>query len=210
MNGRIIDISPVINPDLAVWPGDVPFSRDVNLSIADGANIDLSAIHGTVHLGAHTDAPSHYSGGGEGIAARELSFYIGPAQVISVDVAPGGRIRPEHCDVAIKAPRVLFRTGSYPDPTHFNVDFCSLSPELIEKLAGEGVRMVGIDTPSIDPADSKDLPSHAMVAAYDLAILEGIVLDHVDDGVYTLVALPLRIEGADASPVRAVLIEEAS
>ena len=112
--------------------------------------------------------------------------------------------------VPIAAPRVLFRTGSYPDPTHFNADFCSLSPALIEKLAGEGVRLVGIDTPSIDPADSKDLPSHAMVAAHDLAILEGIVLDHVDDGVYTLVALPLRLEGADASPVRAILLDETS
>lgn len=210
MSGRIIDISPVINPDLAVWPGDVPFSRDVNLAISEGANIDLSAIHGTVHLGAHTDAPSHYTADGADIDARDLSLYLGPAQVISVDVERGQRIRPEDCMVPIAAPRVLFRTGSYPDPTHFNADFCSLSPALIEKLAGEGVRLVGIDTPSIDPADSKDLPSHAMVAAHDLAILEGIVLDHVDDGVYTLVALPLRLEGADASPVRAILLDEIS
>jgi len=210
MNGRIIDISPTINADLAVWPGDTPFSRDVNLSIAEGANIDLSAIRGTVHLGAHTDAPNHYTAGGAGIDERDLSLYLGPAQVISVDVEPGARIRPEDCPVDIQAPRVLFKTGSYPDPTHFNADFCSLSPALIEKLAGEGVRLVGIDTPSIDPAESKDLPSHAMVAAHDLAILEGIVLDHVDDGVYTLIALPLRIEGADASPVRAVLLDEAS
>ena len=210
MNGRIIDISPVINSQLAVWPGDVPFSRELNLSIADGANIDLSAIRGTVHLGAHTDAPSHYAADGEGIAQRDLSLYLGPAQVISVDVERGRRIQPEDVPVAITAPRVLFKTGSYPDPTDFNTDFCALSPSLIEKLAGEGVCLVGIDTPSIDPAESKDLPSHAMVAAHDLAILEGIVLDQVDDGVYTLVALPLRIEGADASPVRAVLLDEAS
>ena len=210
MNGRIIDISPVINSQLAVWPGDVPFSRELNLSIADGANIDLSAIRGTVHLGAHTDAPSHYAANGEGIAQRDLSLYLGPAQVISVDVERGRRIQPEDVPVAITAPRVLFKTGSYPDPTHFNTDFCALSPSLIAKLAGEGVCLVGIDTPSIDPAESKDLPSHAMVAAHDLAILEGIVLDQVDDGVYTLVALPLRIEGADASPVRAVLLDEGS
>ena len=210
MNGRIIDISPVINSQLAVWPGDVPFSRELNLSIADGANIDLSAIRGTVHLGAHTDAPSHYAANGEGIAGRDLSLYLGPAQVISVDVERGRRIQPEDVSVAITAPRVLFKTGSYPDPTHFNTDFCALSPSLIAMLAGEGVCLVGIDTPSIDPAESKDLPSHAMVAAHDLAILEGIVLDQVDDGVYTLVALPLRIEGADASPVRAVLLDEGS
>ena len=208
MKGRILDISPVINSSLAVWPGDVPFSRTRRLSIVDGDNIDLSSITTTVHLGAHTDAPCHYVAGGEGIASRDLSVYLGPAQVISVDLPRGDRVRPEHIGCAITASRVLFRTDSYPDPSHFNADFCSLSPALIEKLAGEGVRLVGIDTPSIDPVHSLDLPSHAMVAAHDLAILEGIVLKDVPDGVYTLVALPLRIEGADASPVRAILVDE--
>jgi len=207
MSETIIDISPLISSQLAVWPGDVPFERTVNLSIEAGANIDLSSIQSTVHLGAHADAPNHYAKGGASIEQRDLSLYIGPAQVISVDVPLGQRVRLEHIGCSIRAPRVLFKTGSYPDPTHFNPDFCSLSPALIEHLAGEGVRLIGIDTPSIDPADSKNLPSHAMVATHDLAILEGIVLDHVDDGVYQLVALPLRLEGADASPVRAVLIE---
>ena len=207
MRGRIIDISPPISADLAVWPGDVPFQRAVNLSIDAGANIDLSSIHTTVHLGAHTDAPSHYQAGGAGIAARDLSFYLGDAQVMRVSVGPSERVRPEHLTAPITAHRVLFRTGSYPNPNAFNPDFCSLSPALIEQLAGEGVRLVGIDTPSIDPVDSKDLPSHAMVAAHNMAILEGIVLDDVPDGVYTLVALPLSIVGADASPVRAVLVE---
>ena len=207
MRGRIIDISPPISADLAVWPGDVPFQRAINLSIDAGANIDLSSIHTTVHLGAHTDAPSHYQAGGAGIAARDLSFYLGDAQVMRVSVGPSERVRPEHLTAPITAHRVLFRTGSYPNPNAFNPDFCSLSPVLIEQLAGEGVRLVGIDTPSIDPVDSKDLPSHAMVAAHTMAILEGIVLDDVPDGVYTLVALPLSIVGADASPVRAVLVE---
>mgnify|MGYP001289573555 CR=1 FL=1 len=207
MSERIIDISPLINSDLAVWPGDVGYRRNVNLSIESGANIDLSSIEGTVHLGAHADAPSHYVNGGVGIDQRDLSLYIGPVQVVEVKVPMNQRVRLEHINCSIQAPRVLFKTGSYPDPTRFNADFCSLSPALIEHLAGEGVRLIGIDTPSIDPADSKDLPSHAMVATHDLAILEGIVLDHVEEGVYQLVALPLRIEGADASPVRAVLIE---
>jgi len=208
MSGRIIDISPLITADLAVWPGDVPFSRQINLSIEGGANIDLSSFQTTVHLGAHTDAPSHYQAGAPSIEARDLALYVGAAQVITVATPKGERIRPEHIDVQVVAPRVLFRTGSYPDPTHFNTDFCSLSPELIDTLAESGVRLVGIDTPSIDPADSKNLPSHAMVATHDMAILEGVVLDHVTDGVYTLVALPLRIEGADASPVRAILMEQ--
>ena len=207
MTARLIDISPLISTDLAVWPGDVPFTRNENLQIAEGSNIDLSSIQTTVHLGAHTDAPSHYLADGEGIGDRDLSYYYGDAQVVTVDVERGERVRPAHISVPIVAPRVLFRTGTYPDPNTFNADFASLSPSLIEWLAHEGVRLVGIDTPSIDPADSKDLPSHAMVAANNLAILEGIVLDQVVDGVYTLMALPLRLKGADASPVRAVLVE---
>jgi arylformamidase len=205
---RIIDISPLISERIGVWPGDVAFRRDVGLAIAEGANIDLSAIHTTVHLGAHTDAPSHYVADGVGIDRRDLDLYLGPCQVVGVDTPRGERIRPEHVTTEITAPRVLFRTGSFPDPDDFNEDFCSLSPELIDGLAAQGVRLVGIDTPSIDPFTSKDLPSHAAVARNDLAILEGVVLDQVADGTYTLVALPLRLADADASPVRAVLLED--
>lgn len=205
---RIHDITPLVSPRIAVWPGDVGFSREVACSIADGANIDLSAIRTTVHLGAHTDAPSHYVRDGVGIAQRPLELYVGPCQVISVSTARGSRIMPEDFTVAVSAPRVLFRTLSFPDPDTFNEDFCSLSPELIEELAEQGVRLVGIDTPSIDPFSSKDLPSHLAVARHDMGILEGVVLSSVADGLYTLVALPLKIEGADASPVRAVLLED--
>ncbi|MCB9759274.1 MAG: cyclase family protein [Alphaproteobacteria bacterium] len=203
---RLIDISPLVHPGVAVYPGDTPFSRRVLLSIAGGDNIDLSTITTTVHVGAHTDAPSHYIADGAGIDARPLERYYGRAQVISVDLPRGARVRPEHLPGPIQAPRVLFHTGSFPDPDHFNPDFVSLSPELIEVLADQGAVLVGIDTPSVDPADDKVLPSHAALARRDMAVLEGVVLDHVDDGLYTLIALPLRLAGADASPVRAVLV----
>jgi len=201
----LIDISPTISPRIAVWPGDVSFSRDVALDMTDGANLTLSAITTTVHVGAHTDAPNHYARDGQDIAARDLERYYGPAQVIRVDVPPGNRILPEHVTSDITAPRVLFHTGSFPDPDHWNTDFVSLSPQLIEWLHNQGVQLVGIDTPSIDPFDDKLLESHNAVAARDMAVLEGIVLTHVTPGPYTLIALPLRLEGADASPVRAVL-----
>jgi len=204
---RIHDISPVISPRIGVWPGDVGFSREVSLSIDGGDNIDLSAIRTTVHLGAHTDAPSHYQAGGEGIESRDLDLYYGPCQVITVTTAQGARILPGDFSAAVVAERVLFRTDSYPDPDVFSEDYSSLSPELVQRLASQGVRLVGIDTPSIDPFTSKELPSHAAVAAHNMAILEGVVLTGVPDGVYTLVALPLKLEGADASPVRAALIE---
>jgi arylformamidase len=204
---HIIDISPLISSRMAVWPGDKAYTRTPALSIDAGDNIDLSAIHTTVHLGAHTDAPSHYLGGGEGIAARDLERYMGPAQVICVSTQQGARIQPEDLPVKVVAERVLFRTDSYPDPECFNEDFCSLSVALVHALAQSGVVLVGIDTPSIDPFSSETLPAHAAVATHDMGILEGIVLAHVADGLYDLVALPLRLEGADASPVRAVLVE---
>lgn len=205
-SGRIIDISPVISPRTAVWPGDVSFSQRYLCRIDEGANLDLSSISTTVHVGAHADAPSHYVGGGAGIGDRPLSMYLGPCQVVSVEVPRGERIQPAHLRAAITAPRVLLHTGTFPDPDEFNEDFAALSPELVDWLGSRGVVLVGIDTPSIDPFSSKALESHKAVAARDMAVLEGIVLDHVADGHYTLIALPLRIEGADASPVRAVLL----
>ncbi|MFT4977277.1 MAG: arylformamidase [Myxococcota bacterium] len=202
----LIDISPLISSSIAVWPGDTPFRRTVNLSLAGGDNLELSEITGTVHLGAHVDAPSHYVHPGEDISQRSLDRYYGLCQVITVRVAPGARIMPSDVEVEITAPRVLLHTGSYPDPDCFNTDFSSLSPELVAWLSERGVGLVGIDTPSIDPFTSKALESHAAVAARDMAVLEGVVLHDVPDGFYTLIALPLRLSGADASPVRAALI----
>lgn len=201
----LIDISPLISPRIGVWPGDTPFSQSYLCRIEEGSNIDLSAVTTTMHLGAHADAPSHYAKHGVGIDERPLSLYYGLCQVIHVQVSRGMRIMPDDVCAEIVAPRVLFRTGSFPDPDHFTTDFCSLSPELVHFLADKGVVLVGIDTPSVDPCTSKELESHQAIAMRDLAILEGIVLQNVQAGVYRLMAFPLRIEGADATPVRAVL-----
>jgi arylformamidase len=202
----ILDISPAIHPGIGVFPGDTPYRRDVLLRIADGANIELSRVSTTLHLGAHADAPSHYVGGGSGIGDRPLTPYLGACEVIRVRVGSGDRVLPRHLPGPVGAPRVLIATGTFPNPDRWNGDFAALSPELLHHLADQGVLLVGIDTPSVDPQDSHDLPSHAALAARDLAVLEGLVLRDVPEGPYTLVALPLRIVGADASPVRAVLL----
>jgi arylformamidase len=203
---KITDISPPITPRLAVWPGDVPFSRAPGVSIAAGGNIDLSSIRTTLHLGAHTDAPSHYGLEAPGIGDRPLDRYYGPCQVVRVDVPRHHRIVPQDVRDPIRAERVLFATGTFPDPEDWNVDFASLSAELVDWLAARGVALVGIDTPSVDLFEDKVLEAHQAILRHDLAILEGIVLKHVVPGLYTLVALPLRIPGADASPVRAALV----
>ena len=202
----LIDISPLLDPAIAVWPGDTPFARNVSLDIDAGAHLTLSDVRTTLHAGAHADAPSHYAAGGADIASRPLDYYIGQCIVVHVNVNRGDRIRPMHiAGKAITAPRVLFRTGTFPDPCHWNDDFASLSPAVIDVLHGHGVLLVGIDTPSVDPFESKELESHHALAEYDMANLEGLVLDDVPEGTYELIAAPLRIRGGDASPVRAVL-----
>jgi arylformamidase len=154
----LIDISPPIDATIAVWPGDTPFAQTFNSEMSAGANLTLSDVRTTLHVGAHTDAASHYVPGGEDIASRSLNYYVGACTVVHVSVARGERILPRHIEgKRIDAPRVLFRTDTFPDPRHWNNDFASLSPELVDALHERGVILIGIDTPSVDPFDSKPL-----------------------------------------------------
>jgi arylformamidase len=202
---RIIDISPLITAKMAVWPGDTPVRREVLLDIERGDAITLSTLHATVHLGAHADGPNHYGRGAPGIDARPLEDYLGSCQVVHVIVPTHGRIEPSHLRAEITEERVLLGTGTFSDPNQFRDDFAALAPELVDYLHERGVRLIGIDTPSVDPFDSKDLPAHKRFLALDMAILEGLVLSGVPEGNYELIALPLRLVGFDASPVRAIL-----
>ncbi len=202
---RLIDISPRVSERIAVWPGDVPYRRVVGTSFGPGGNLELSSVVTTLHLGAHADAPSHTAPDGAPIDEVPLDAYFGPCQVIGVEVARGARIRPEDLTAPVEAPRVLLKTGTFPDPEAWGSDFASLSPELVDALAGRGVVLVGIDTPSVDPFDDGALESHRALRRHGMANLEGLVLAHVAPGRYTLIALPLPLAGADASPVRAAL-----
>jgi len=208
----IYDISPPLSPRLAVWPGDTPLTREVlqviGLPLVGSkivSEITLSTLHSTVHLGSHADAPSHYGADAPAIDARSLDFYLGPCQLLRVPVPHGACVRPEVIASPITSPRVLLDTGTHPDPELFHEDFAALAPELVTWLHERGVILVGIDTPSVDPFPSKDLPAHKTILKYDMAILEGLVLKDVPEGIYELIALPLRLAGFDASPVRAVL-----
>jgi arylformamidase len=201
----IYDITPPITSRLQVWPGDTPPSREVLLDIQRGDNITLSTLRATVHLGAHADAPSHYAATGAAIHERSLAYYLGPCQVVRVAAPPATRVTAAMVALPLRAERLLIATGTFPNPEHFNNDFAALSPELVERLHEQGVKLIGIDTPSVDLFDSKDLPSHHMFLKHDMAILEGLALQGVPPGVYELIALPLRLVGFDASPVRAIL-----
>jgi arylformamidase len=137
--------------------------------------------------------------------AQDLSYYLGPCQVIHIKAERNEVIRPERIGSDIHSERLLIATGTYPDPEQFNEDFAALEPGLVDWLHNRGVRLEGVDTPSVDPFSSKELPAHRRFLHNDMAILEGLVLTHVPAGNYELIALPLRVEGFDASPVRAVV-----
>jgi len=201
----IYDITPRLTPSLAVWPGDTPLSREVLADTGRGDGLNLSTLHATVHLGAHADAPMHYAADAPAIDERPIARYLGPAQLIRVRAERGSSIPADLLPPALEAERVLLATGTYPDPDRFNRDFAALSVELVDRLHGLGATLVGVDTPSVDLAGNPDLPAHRACLGHDLAILEGLVLDAVPEGVYELIALPLRLVGFDASPVRAVL-----
>lgn len=205
MGTRVLDITPLVSTRLAVWPGDTPASREVLCDMKAGANLTLSTLRATVHLGAHADAPSHYGRDAASIEAVPVELYVGACRVIHVDVAKGARIPPSAIPDGALPPRVLLRTDTYRDPERFDEEFAALEPALVDALHARGVRLVGIDTPSVDLFSSKDLPAHQRFLAHGMAILEGLVLRDVPEGDYELIALPLKLEGFDASPVRAIL-----
>lgn len=209
---KIWDISPLLSPKLGLFEGETPFQRSVQLDVEKGDVISLSSFETTSHAGAHADAPSHFAKGAASIEQVPLHRYLGVCQVVEVPNGSGSpqerSIVPEAIDwSSIVAPRVLFKTGSHPDATVFTPGFSSLSKALILALSKRGVCLVGIDTPSIDPADSKTLEAHQATLECEMGILENLRLEAVEPGVYFLSALPLKIAGGDASPVRAVLTE---
>jgi arylformamidase len=204
---RIWDISPPLGASTPPFPGDTAYSQQWAARIGPGCPVNVSAITLSPHLGAHADAPLHYADGASSIGEVSLEPFLGRCRVIDATQA-GPLIRPEHLAHAADElpPRVLVRT-CLRAPTTWSDDFSAFAPESIDWLAERGVRLVGIDSQSVDPASSKELPSHRRLLALDLRVLENLMLDDIPAGDYELIALPLKLIEADASPVRAILRE---
>ena len=206
---KLWDITPPIRPGIPVWPGDTEYRAEPLLGDGPGDSVNVSAITSTPHLGAHADAPFHVTDDGAAVAELPLEPFLGPCRV--VEVPPEPLALPEHLtgiDLAAP-PRLLLKTGSVPRQpwSTFPERFTALSPELARALGEAGALLVGLDSPSVDPFDSTDLPAHHALVAGGVVNLEGLLLADVPPGLYELIALPLRLEGLDASPVRAVLRE---
>lgn len=199
----IIDISRALSPSTAVWPGDRPFEWSWSATIGEGSPVNVGAFCSSTHAGSHADAPRHFTREGRTIDEMDLSAFIGPAQVI--EIPDSSTIEPDQVP-EVQAPRVLFKTPASQEPdSSWSDSFPVLAPETTAHLAEQSVVLVGVDTPSVDPPDSRELPTHHALSDAGIVNLENLRFDGVRPGLYQLMALPLKLIGADAAPVRAVL-----
>ena len=193
-----------------MFPGDAPYQQEWTATLTDSCPVNLSRITLSPHVGAHADAPLHYDPQGQTIGLMDLEPFLGPCRVVHcTGVRP--LVQWEHIRHAIEntpnplPPRVLVRTYAHMPIDRWDPHLAAYAPATVQRLAGLGVRLIGIDTASIDPADSKTLDSHQVIRRSGLRVLENLVLDDVPEGDYELIALPLKLVQADASPVRAIL-----
>lgn len=205
---RLWDISPPVHAGSPVFPGDTRYQQQWTATIGPGCPVNVSALTLSPHVGAHADAPLHYDAGGAAIGAVALEPYLGRCRLIHA-IACGPLVQLQHLAHALAGlpPRVLVRTYTHTPQDRFDDALSAFAPETVEALADRGVQLIGIDSASIDPADSKPLPSHQVIRRRGLRVLENLLLDEVPEGDYELIALPLKLTTADASPVRAVLRE---
>jgi len=205
---RIWDISQPLHAAVPVWPGEPAFALHSNAVIGKGCPVNVGSMFTPLHAGTHGDAPLHYDNDGAASADCDLAAYVGPCILLDVHQAQGSVAISDVDWSAIEgAERVLFRTYAQFPHERWDPDFTAIASDVIARLGAMGVRLIGTDAASLDPEQSKTLDAHHQVKAADMRILEGLVLDDVPPGRYELIALPLRIVGADASPVRAVLRE---
>lgn len=203
----LYDITRTIAPDTHVWPGDSSYTANRILRKEDGSSVNLTTLTLSAHTGTHADAYYHYTIDGSYIAAMPLEAYMGRARVVSVAKQSGPLTPADFAHTTMAgAERLLIHShvSDLPDQ-QWPTAFPYLSIELIEWLATYQIRLIGLDSPSVDAFDSKELPSHHALKAHNMVNLETVYLRNVPDGDYELIALPLKLDLACGSPVRAVL-----
>ncbi len=205
---RIWDLSPPVGPGAPVFPGDTPYTQQWVARIGPGCPVNVSTVTLSPHTGAHADAPLHYDDAGAAIGEVPLAAYIGPCRVVHA-IGRGPLVLPQHLSHAMAGlpPRVLLRCYERFPADRFDEALPAIHPDTLAMLADAGAVLVGIDSASVDPASSKTLDAHQVLRRRGLRVLENLCLDGVPEGDYELIALPLRLSHACASPVRAILRE---
>jgi len=202
---KIHDITRPLYTGLPVWPGDTPAEFGFANTKAAGHAANVGRWRLSAHTGTHADAPFHYNDRGAKLDELDPALFVGPAVVLDVrghtTLTPGLLARHDLGG----APRVLFRTDTWTDLRTFPARWPVFAPDAPAWLAARGVRLVGMDVPSVDVIDSRELPIHHALDRAGIVILENLDLAGVAPGRYELIALPLKVRGGDGSPVRAVL-----
>lgn len=205
MSKRWIDITQPLTNQIATWPGDTPFHFKVAHTKEQTGSVNIGQITASVHTGTHADAPFHFNSSAATIEQLDVNHYIGPAKVIDVTGIPWvGQEELMNFDLD-GVRRLILKTKEKVQVEKFPEDFTLLKEDIGEFLQNKGIFLLGLDIPSVDAADSKDLPIHHTLYRNGVHILENLYLQDVSAGDYELIALPLKIVGADGSPVRAVL-----
>lgn len=206
MTTRIWDVSQPLRPGIPVWPGDTEYREARTWQLSNDCPVNVSKFTLSTHTGTHADGPLHYDADGAPIGAVALDAYLGPCRVVDLS-GEGGSVSPQQLAPYLTdtPPRVLIRTYKVVPQAFWDSTFRAIDAESIKLLATRGVVLIGTDTPSLDPQESKSMDAHHEVRRRGMAILEGLVLDQVPSGDYELIALPLRLATLDASPVRAIL-----
>ncbi len=201
----IYDVTLPLSAALAGWPGDAPYRFEWTCTKAGGASVNVGQVSCSIHSGTHIDAPYHFDDAGATTERLPLTPYLGPARLVDVT----GKALIRRSDLAevdfAGTPRLLLRTRAWTDRGRFPDAIPVLDEDVPAWLAERGVILLGLDVPSVDVLDSKTLPVHHALGRHGVAILESLDLSAVPEGVYELIALPLKLVGADGSPVRAVL-----
>lgn len=202
----LFDITPPVRPGMAVYPGDAPYRSSWTATISEDCPVNVGEFSMSSHCGAHADAPLHYDPDGLTVDQLDLHDFVGPARLIDAR-GTGPLCQPEELEAFLEGcpPRVLVRLAEERDVTVWPAGYRALASETMSLLADAGVKLIGVDVPSVDPDPSETLPSHGIARSRDMLILENLALSAVEPGDYELIALPMKLEGLDAAPVRAIL-----
>lgn len=201
---EIYDISMELYNGSPEWPGDRPFQYALSVTKEQSGSVNVGEVKTSTHMGTHIDSPFHYDNKGLKIEEVPLEVYLSSAQVVDVQgLAHIGRENLPEPEEEVTA--ILLKTCSWQDRTKFPETWPIFQESIAEWMAEKNIRLLGVDVPSVDSKNSKELPMHQAMNANHRYILESILLDDIKPGVYQLSALPLKIKGADGSPVRAVL-----
>ncbi|KMJ58222.1 kynurenine formamidase [Bacillus sp. LL01] len=206
---KVYDISRQLSESTPTWPGDTPFNYTVNWSKEHTGSVNVGSVKMSVHTATHVDAPFHFDDNGKRMDDLDLSIFMGPAVV--VDVSQHETVELNHVEETISlhpTKRILFKTNAWEMEEEFPVKIPTISVEVVKLLEKMQIPLIGVDLPSVDELDSKDLPIHHTLHQANICILEGLDLRKVEEGEYQLIALPLKLKGADGSPVRAILIKD--